>query len=143
MKKISLLIPLIGLALQFALGQTKTNTLVWVQVYEADIHAAPTPFSSTEGHAYFSQRLQVVEISGHWYHVISGAERSLYAFDPKATNGWTAATNLPAVDGWVHASMFRTNPISPAVVTNLTRSTALSSGRGVTNAAVRRIKEMK
>lgn len=143
MKKISLFIPLISLAMQFAFGQTKTDTVAWVQVYEAAVRAAPTPFSSAEGHAYFSQRLQVVGISGHWYHVTSGAERPLYAFDPNATNGWTATTNLPAVDGWVHASMVRTNPISPVVVTNLTRPTAIASGRGVTNAAVRRIKEMK
>jgi hypothetical protein len=122
-------------------GGTATENVVWVRVYDAVIQSSPSFVSESTGRVHFTQSLQVLGSSNAWYHVATGDRQSRFAYDPIL--GWGRATNAVTLEGWIHSSSVTTNSLPSASMIELTRPTALWSGHGGSNEAMRMMKELE
>jgi hypothetical protein len=123
------------------LGDTANEVVVWVRVYDVDVHLAPSFASSSVGRAHFTQPLQLLGVTNAWCHVTTGCRPSRFAY--AGTNGWVPATNAVPLEGWIHSSSVTTNPLPPASMTEVPRPTVVWSGHGGSNEAMRVMKELE
>jgi hypothetical protein len=122
-------------------GGTASEAVVWVRGYDSSIYEKPSFVSAAVGRAHFSQPLSLLGATDEWYHVTTGNRQQRLTFD--GTNGWIPTTNDVPLEGWIHNSSVTTNPLPPAAMADFRRPTALWSGHGGSNEAMRVIKELE
>ena len=132
---------LIALLATVARGAASAPAVVWVRVYDVVVRSSPSFVSPAVGRAYYTQPLQVLGSSNAWCRITTGEHPPRFTYD--ARRGWVHATNAVTLDGWIHRSAVTTNALAPASMTELARPTALGSGHGGSNEAMRMMKDLE